>query len=173
LSAECIFIVLAPSFLPFLPGIPYSASPSPARPALSQYTSFPAMHYLRLSFPPSRSRSLQAMLIFLSADYPLSGAVFASWTYLPPSTMLYRDSFPACADSSDWESSRSYRNYVGCLWRFVLTDAIAGADVGEYSAPLPALVHVHPPPLPSIVITPPFPSPSCSPFVSTVLTFPS
>ncbi|KAJ7898139.1 hypothetical protein B0H13DRAFT_1884375 [Mycena leptocephala] len=82
-----------------------------------------------------------AMLIFLSADYPLSGAVFASWTYLPPSTMLYRDSFPACADSSGWESSRSYRNYVGCLWRFVLTDAIAGADVGEYSAPLPALVH--------------------------------
>jgi hypothetical protein len=47
---------------------------------------------------------------------------------------------------------------VGCLWRFVLMDAVAGADVGEYSAPLPALVHVYPPPLPPIVITPPFPS---------------
>jgi hypothetical protein len=48
----------------------------------------------------------------------------------------------------------------------VWTDAVAGADiaVGEYSAPLPALVHVYPPTLPSI--KPTF-SASYSPFVST------
>jgi hypothetical protein len=50
-------------------------------------------------------------------------------------------------------------NSVGRVWRFVWTDAVAGADVavGEYSAPLPALVHIYPPPLLSIMITPTFP----------------
>jgi hypothetical protein len=60
-------------------------------------------------------------------------------------------------------------NFVGRVWCFVWTDTVAGdVAVGEYSAPLPALVHIYPPPLLSIMITPP--SPSCSPFVSTVLT---
>jgi hypothetical protein len=146
LSAECIFIVLAPTLFPFLPGIRRLAFPHascsfsvhiiPHRRITLVYRSLEAMRI------PSPQITVLQWRGSRSAGLPPAMPRCDSGLHLDGNLHIHPRRTRSCAGSM---------NHTRRVWRFVWTDTVVGADVGEYSALFPALVR--PSMLPSITPT--------------------